>query len=762
MKLINLISLIFILFLSPLKELISQNNKWESIGPQGVRYNSVIKFDPFSERFYLIGGSTLFKKEKNTGKWINISPDNKNIYDLVIKDSGPDEIYSLNERVIYKSTDAGNKWEVFFSDSIHYPVFMDNRDPDILIASKPSGGWGNFFSTIQRSTDAGKNWFDITNGINLAVGPVSAFVNPYFPNMIFVSQMISYGGDVVWGNYYYNSTNNGSNWIKLNLDSLTNIQKCFFDPLDINTFYLKRYSKPFIKTTDGGNSWFEIGSNLMESNLSGFLISPYNPGVLYTSIEHSLPDENSEIYKSENGGLTWSKYASINPSQNISSVLIDPDNHGELYIVSYPYGIFQSINHGTGWTDKSDGLNISGVCSFSVGNSKIIYAGIENKGFFRTTDGGETWTNIYKDLSSCPGYILVSSNNPLLIFTDAYMNGINFSRSEDGGNTWQSFPCNYNGLFVFDVATDDQTIYGDAFTGINGTLTISSIIKSSDGGQNWELLDLDMDDINYIAQIIIDPSDKEMVYSIIAIRGSISTNSLVKTTDGGQNWKIIADTALYAFINDRNPDYVYYTGKSNLFISGNKGETFQKVPANYDFRQIVADNSNGSTLYALTYNGIIKSEDYGYTWKTIDELRDVSGINDFGISYSDSGYPIFFGSTYHNGILKYELKQQAAGSIIQPTESEYSLFQNYPNPFNPVTAITYQLPKGSNVRLIIYNILGEKIDELVNSFQKAGKYKIDWNAEGYTSGIYFCTLWAMPSDGRGENFCDSKKFILLK
>ena len=286
-------------------------------------------------------------------------------------------------------------------------------------------------------------------------------------------------------------------------------------------------------------------------------------------------------------------------------------------------------------------------------------------------------------------------------------------------------------------------------------LPISSIIKSTNGGQNWELLNIGINDINYIAQINIDPSDKETVYSIIAIRGNISTNSLVKTSDGGQSWKIIADTAFYAYINNRNSNYVYYTGNNNLYISSNKGETFQKIFVNYDFRKIQADKFNDALLYALTQNGIIKSSDYGYTWKEIDELKDFNSINDFEISYSESSYPIFWGSTYYNGILKYELKQQTSVLTIHPKESDYFLSQNYPNPFNPATTITYELPKESNVRLIIYNILGEKIDELVNSFQKTGRYKIVWNANGFSSGIYFYSI-------KAGNFTSTKKLILMK
>ena len=86
---------------------------------------------------------------------------------------------------------------------------------------------------------------------------------------------------------------------------------------------------------------------------------------------------------------------------------------------------------------------------------------------------------------------------------------------------------------------------------------------------------------------------------------------------------------------------------------------------------------------------------------------------------------------------------------------KFVLGQNYPNPFNSSTTIKYELPEGKNVHLIIYNILGKKIDELVNTYQKAGIYKINWEAKNITSGVYFYTITA-------GSFRDTKKLILLK
>lgn len=86
---------------------------------------------------------------------------------------------------------------------------------------------------------------------------------------------------------------------------------------------------------------------------------------------------------------------------------------------------------------------------------------------------------------------------------------------------------------------------------------------------------------------------------------------------------------------------------------------------------------------------------------------------------------------------------------------EYSLQQNYPNPFNPSTNIRYEVPRKSMVNINIYNILGEKVIELVHEEKNAGFYEITWNANNLSNGVYIYTM-------RSGNFVDSKKLILLK
>jgi len=98
-------------------------------------------------------------------------------------------------------------------------------------------------------------------------------------------------------------------------------------------------------------------------------------------------------------------------------------------------------------------------------------------------------------------------------------------------------------------------------------------------------------------------------------------------------------------------------------------------------------------------------------------------------------------------------KLMVSSQLIPDT---YSLEQNYPNPFNPTTVIEFSLPEDvGNVKLSIYNTLGEKVAELVNTALTAGKYQYQWNAQNVATGMYIYEL-------RTDKFVSVKKMVLMK
>jgi hypothetical protein len=91
----------------------------------------------------------------------------------------------------------------------------------------------------------------------------------------------------------------------------------------------------------------------------------------------------------------------------------------------------------------------------------------------------------------------------------------------------------------------------------------------------------------------------------------------------------------------------------------------------------------------------------------------------------------------------------------QGVVSEYQLFQNSPNPFNPTTTINYTIAKSSQVKLTVYNTLGQVVAVLVNRFQAQGTYSIAWDAQYQPSGLYLCRFEA-------DGFTATRKMFLQK
>jgi hypothetical protein len=95
--------------------------------------------------------------------------------------------------------------------------------------------------------------------------------------------------------------------------------------------------------------------------------------------------------------------------------------------------------------------------------------------------------------------------------------------------------------------------------------------------------------------------------------------------------------------------------------------------------------------------------------------------------------------------------QQISTKIPQ----SYNLYQNYPNPFNPITNIKFDILRKDNVKLTIFNILGNEIISLINQTLQPGSYKVSWNGIDNPSGIYFYKL-------ETNFFKETKKMILLR
>ncbi len=152
-----------------------------------------------------------------------------------------------------------------------------------------------------------------------------------------------------------------------------------------------------------------------------------------------------------------------------------------------------------------------------------------------------------------------------------------------------------------------------------------------------------------------------------------------------------------------------------------------------------------------------------------------SGTAPFTGSFQPSNPLAVFNGAFVSGFWRLAINDNAAGDTgtlrrwclvisftcpvggIQTIEipNYYSLSQNYPNPFNPSTSIKFTMPKGDNVKLVIFDMLGREVKTLVNEFRNQGVYEVNFDASSLSSGAYFYRLEA------GE-FTQTKKMLLVK
>ena len=139
----------------------------------------------------------------------------------------------------------------------------------------------------------------------------------------------------------------------------------------------------------------------------------------------------------------------------------------------------------------------------------------------------------------------------------------------------------------------------------------------------------------------------------------------------------------------------------------------------------------------------------GYISSTNHSIQSTLGQPAIGIMTS-SNHSIYTGFWY--GSNTYLSIPDMLDEFIP---QKFQLFQNYPNPFNPVTHIRYGFPKTSDVRIEIFNILGQRVSTLINARKTAGYHSVDFDGSQLSSGVYIYRIQA-------GDFIETKKMVLMK
>ena len=486
-------------------------------------------------------------------------------------------------------------------------------------------------------------------------------------------------------------------WVSLNSGVTVNLNSVHF--VDENNGYAVGEAGTVLKTTNGGTNWTSTTTSPAE-NLNAVHFFNMNEGVIAAS--------GGVIFRTTNGGTIWNTVTT-----GVSDNLFSLSFSGAIGLCGgSSQTILKSTNSGASWSIIQNGFFGGGFWGTHMINANVGFVAGENSIFQpmlgKTTNGGTTWDFFPFYLNNNEGKLydahFFDANNG--ITTAAVWEGSGaVSRTTDGGNNWST------------------SIFGQAFFGMHfPTSTVGYVVgmnggihRTTNGGQSWT------SQTSGTSQTLND------VFFINDFTGFAAGDNgvILKTTDGGVPVEL---TSFTVNVVDEKVVLNWTTATE----TNNQGfEILRSAQIDNDWQKIGYVPGFGTTT---------EPKSYSYTDQSV-----TSGTYYYRLKQID-----FDGSFTYSKVVEAE--------VFQPTE--FSLEQNYPNPFNPATTIEFSLPADAQVKIIVYNLVGEKVAEITNKDYTAGNHKIDFNASQLTSGVYLYKIDAVDVSGKSYN--SIKKITLLK
>jgi photosystem II stability/assembly factor-like uncharacterized protein len=399
------------------------------------------------------------------------------------------------------------------------------------------------------------------------------------------------------------------------------------------------------------------------------------------------------------------------PPEYTPTTMLNVDGY---FLVGTNLGIVcRTQDNGNSWDTLSNGLSgnlINDLLYDNTGGTALIYAATDS-GIYRTNDYGNNWTALNNGIQD--RYMnTVFKDGDLMLAGGSTAN----YRSTDSGNSWSALTIGSNPQPSTHSFINFQNAIFCAQSQPDGTP--HAVFKSTDGGLTWT------------------PSDSNLTtpatYDMAKLGSRLflsSYNYVEYSTDGGHTWGYHVQGIPASF-----PNLEMESFGNILFIASHSG-----IYVLYD-DSTTAVNINGNITLPLIYT------------LAVDQDFIVVGVFNFNPP-NPSRWEVWIRPTLVTAI-------EPVGEVLP---RGFALYQNYPNPFNPSTKIKFTIPNvgdanfasGTNVKLVVYDVLGNEVATLVNEEKTAGTYEINFNASGLTSGVYFYKLQA-------GSFVQTKKMILLR
>ena len=534
-------------------------------------------------------------------------------------------------------------------------------------------------------------------------------------------------------------------------ESIGRVYGMAVDQNNPSTIYSCGLDQGIYKTTDAGVSWTQINNGLLNIQVQAIAICKNTPQVLYAGTSYGT---NEGIYKSTDGGGSWTQVntgiAEPIGSIGIQAIMVHPNNPDIVWIAVFS-GLADAVN-----------------------------------GLYKTTDGGANWFPTTNGIGAIKNFLCfaMSPTDPNTIYA-----GTSFSvatstgpsaiyKSTDGGANWflssnglPTDPTEINPVRTLNVsAVNANVVTAGLF--VNTATLLGGFYLSTDAGANWVQKNngLPIIQAKLIRSAAIRPGFDNQFYLGLDYSGGTDIG-VWATTDGGDNWfdfnggTMLNTYTIRALIFNPTGNHTLFAGRASgtANLGGVYEYTFSFVPVELVSFSAEVFNSN-VTLSWITATEI---NNYGFVVerqsKETGQWINIGFVGGNGSS-TEIRYYSFTDNSVSVGEYFYRLKQldfngnfdysKEVEVTILPV-SEYTLKQNYPNPFNPSTRIAFSIPNSSFASLQVFDILGNKINTLINGELTEGSYEVEFNGKGLPSGVYFYNLTT-------GNFSKTMKMNLLK
>ncbi len=791
---------IFILILFSYGSLSAQ---WTSSnGPSGGSINSITshKGSYFMAAGYFSYGSVLRSIDGGESWELKIS--GMPYINRINVIAGNDEYLfaGTQNKGIYRSSDSGENWVDVTTGINGVSISIQ------AIYFKNDTLWiGTYFDGVYYSTDNGNNWTELNEGITgyksirtitsagdyLFAGTGDAFYrlndqmvwekkeegidpdNRYFFSSVYDGEYLFAGGL----NAVYRSSDFGENWEETTNGYTGN------SPRNMVTLNGKVYAGTGDRvswTDNHGALWHQMSAGMPQ----------------YMTVNGVYADENHIFAGSQfRGAYSWNGTEWTNLHNGVIAVSARSleDYNGTLFTGTLfaDFGeIWQKPASSDLWQLSNEGATERGYHSILSWNG-YLFAGSDGDGIYKSDDDGATWEKA-GEYPITFSYISDVEGGENYIFASVVGFNIDLWRSSDFGDTWEEtslpgtgdvqdsywfqdtlYASRTTGVYY---STDEGTSWNEMNNGFSANPFITKLEKHKGrlyaATRSYDLYYYDYNQNQWIEDFgWIDDEIFSLLSNVETLFAASENKGVFSLNESSGMWENISE-GLPSDSRGEYPevyDLLRIDNKLYAALESFGVWEFDLAPVPVELTNFSADISGNEVL--LSWETVTEVNNMGFAIERMEENSDwkeIAFINGAGNSTETLRYS-FTDNISAGDKISYRLKQidfdgASNYSEVLKLESlspdDFALFQNYPNPFNPSTTISFSLPSAGNVKLTVYNLLGQKMAVLVDGKKEAVYHKVNWDTAGFAAGVYIYKVTVELSDG--SKFVSTKKMTLLK